>query len=325
MLEPSISPRTAIEGGPSDDVRTLGDLDEALTKLLRPGGRHLEIPAEVLAWHGVDQLDSIAREYTGRPIDVFFVLEWVRPRVASFGEPDPWVVPITRAADLFRQAEDVFCVTCQERHPGLHIGHQCHRCWEEAKARHRETMSYLIIWASCVRTGSQSEKRFTQEVGPEIRHLATKKFGHPAFSLDTWDRLVDWLIAEHASEGEVPGMLRSRVVELLRGNRRLASPRPREIQPDNEWHQRTDIRNLAELMRRQHPRATSQILLLEFMAEREFATCLEVAERVHDHEKTSENTIRKNAERVNEFLAGQGIPVSFNCAGGRVTKLELPE
>jgi hypothetical protein len=215
MLEPSILPRTATEGKPpSSEQRTLDDLDAELVKLRRYLRPDKPIPAEVLAWSGVDELAALAMEYTGRPLDADFLSVWMIPRIARRGVRDFGAVTLARAAALFREVEDQSCVLCQKRHPEL--GCVCYTCRKEADARHRETVAYLIMWASCVRAKSQSEEAFADEVGPEIRHLATKKFGHATFSMDTWKRVVDWLIAEHKGEGKLEDMQRSRVVDLLR-------------------------------------------------------------------------------------------------------------
>ena len=59
-------------------------------------------------------------------------------------------------------------------------------------------------------------------------------------------------------------------------------------------------------------------MLVEFMADKQEATVKEVAEYVHEHGDTAENTIRKNVQRTSESLAKMGSSLLFRMVSGRV-------
>jgi hypothetical protein len=64
----------------------------------------------------------------------------------------------------------------------------------------------------------------------------------------------------------------------------------------------------------------TQARLVEYMADKDYARCLDVADIVHDDRDASEQTIRMNARRTNEALINLGLPLSFSVRGGYVHK-----
>ena len=80
----------------------------------------------------------------------------------------------------------------------------------------------------------------------------------------------------------------------------------------------------AEMMMREHPRAGIKIAFLQYMRDRTSASYQDLIDSVHGNGQTSEDAIRQNATRVNEFLAEKSCPISFRCGSGYVTKIESP-
>jgi hypothetical protein len=83
--------------------------------------------------------------------------------------------------------------------------------------------------------------------------------------------------------------------------------------------------DLANALKKRHPRARTQILLVEYMEDRRSATFQEIAEHVHDDPETSDEAIRQNVTRTNESLADLQAPGRFRVRSGRVLKKEDPE
>ncbi|WP_435009925.1 hypothetical protein P12x_001138 [Tundrisphaera lichenicola] len=75
---------------------------------------------------------------------------------------------------------------------------------------------------------------------------------------------------------------------------------------------------LAELLRKQRPKAVIQIRFLEFMAEREWALVIDIAHDVHGDKETSDQAVRANVSKINRFLEGEGFDTRFRVGGGRV-------
>ena len=76
--------------------------------------------------------------------------------------------------------------------------------------------------------------------------------------------------------------------------------------------------DLVEAMKVDHPRAKTQIAFLEFMQNRTIAKFQDLAHHVHEDDDANPDAIRKNIERVNEFLEGKALPLRYKCGSENV-------
>ncbi|WP_165220229.1 hypothetical protein [Aquisphaera insulae] len=86
-----------------------------------------------------------------------------------------------------------------------------------------------------------------------------------------------------------------------------------------------DFTAIAARLRQDGRGKAKPALLVEFMADKEQAAELDVAEAVHDTDAPSKNTVRNNAERTNAALQEMGIPLRFRVTSGYVFREILPE
>jgi hypothetical protein len=93
------------------------------------------------------------------------------------------------------------------------------------------------------------------------------------------------------------------------------------LAPRSETAPANPVSRLREL----HPRARTQIALLEFMSDRKTATFQETGREVHDDANTSDETVRQNVCRVNESLEEMKHPLRFRVGSGCVIKDDQPE
>ncbi|MGD0900831.1 MAG: hypothetical protein ABR915_23615 [Thermoguttaceae bacterium] len=80
-------------------------------------------------------------------------------------------------------------------------------------------------WETHTRNGETHYPRRNLDKYPEwpsIQELSCRLFKHPSFTNDTYERLIAWLLTDHASgsRNEMLGMPRSHIVELLRKDTR---------------------------------------------------------------------------------------------------------
>jgi hypothetical protein len=84
-----------------------------------------------------------------------------------------------------------------------------------------------------------------------------------------------------------------------------------------------DFAGLAGMLRK--GKKPTQARLVEFMAYKPKATVQDVAEHVHGDSAAGDRTVSANARRVSDWLAEQGVPLSFRVASGYVFREIAPK
>ena len=82
---------------------------------------------------------------------------------------------------------------------------------------------------------------------------------------------------------------------------------------------------LDDRIRRCWPRRKLQAELVKYMADRESASYLEVANGVHGDDATGGDAIEKLVGRTNESLVALDTPVRFRCGGEHVYRESIPD
>jgi hypothetical protein len=114
------------------------------------------------------------------------------------------------------------------------------------------------------------------------------------------------------------GLLRRALVQL-RAAVAEVDPVPRvPARPDPPKDPRNPV---AELREAGHP---VKARLVEFMADKRFATVDEVAEAVHGDAEASDDTVSQNAIRTTDWLQKHGYPLCFTVKGGCVYRKNSP-